>query len=177
MNTLPVPFDFLQNKDLSVFDALILSYIFAQKDDDFLFRETNNQISQVLNVKLSSIPSSLDKLYKLGYIDIFHENQQRIITYTYDAPHHLAKSGYIYIMLDEVNNFIKIGYSKNPKFRESTLQSEKPSIKLINRFKGTLSQEQHCHRILAKYRKRGEWFEGITVKQAEDVIKQVIGIA
>ena len=36
-----------------------------------------------------------------------------------------------YLMKDRHNGLYKIGSSKKPKFRERTLQSEKPSIKLV----------------------------------------------
>ena len=66
-------------------------------------------------------------------------------------------------MIDKANGFYKIGLSNNPNFRESTLQSEKPTIeiivskKFINRkiasiFEKTLHTNYETKRI------RGEWF-------------------
>lgn len=68
------------------------------------------------------------------------------------------QSGYIYLMLDEVNGFIKIGYSKNPLHRERTLQSEKPTIKLIFKAQASLKFEKEMHEFFSEYRVRGEWF-------------------
>jgi hypothetical protein len=62
-----------------------------------------------------------------------------------------------YIMKDEVNNLYKIGKSINPKHREKTLQSEKPSIKMIKIFDKDIEKELHSK--YKKYRKRGEWFD------------------
>ena len=41
------------------------------------------------------------------------------------------KSGFVYLMLDNRNGYIKIGYSKTPEKREKTLQSEVPDITLL----------------------------------------------
>lgn len=176
MTDLTVPFAFLQNKDLTLFDAVVLSYIKQNMDEDCNCVKSFSDIANYLQVNQSSIPNTLARLTKLGYIETFTEQDQRIITYTYDAPHRGASNtGYIYIMQDTTNRYLKVGFSKNPKYRESTLQAEKPTIELVRIFKGTLAQEQAAHRILAKYRIRGEWFD-VTVAQAEEAIKRVIGL-
>lgn len=172
---LSISFSWLTNKDLSIIDCLVLGYIKYQMNEESLIRDTNSQVGQVLGVSESVIANSLSKLYKLGYVEIHFNDAQRIITYTYDAPHSLSNSGYIYIMKDEGTKYIKIGFSKDPKYRESTLQAEKPTITLIAKWKGTMSQEQTVHRILAKNRIRGEWFN-CSIEQAEETIKKVIGV-
>lgn len=65
---------------------------------------------------------------------------------------------YIYLMFDKLNGRYKIGISKNPQYRETTLQSEKPDIVLHSYFDGTLSDEKELHKIFAPKRIRGEWF-------------------
>ena len=40
-------------------------------------------------------------------------------------------SCYVYLMIDTTNNFYKIGISNNPRYREHTLQSDKPTIELV----------------------------------------------
>jgi predicted GIY-YIG superfamily endonuclease len=71
---------------------------------------------------------------------------------------------YVYIMHDEVNNFYKIGISNKPKYRERTLQSEKPSITLIKAKKFPTRAiakafESALHTTYSNKHKRGEWFE------------------
>ena len=61
-----------------------------------------------------------------------------------------------YIMKDCVNGLYKIGRSKNPVVREKTLQSEKPSIKMIKVF--TRNIEKELHNKYKEFRVRGEWF-------------------
>ena len=62
-----------------------------------------------------------------------------------------------YLMKDNHNKLYKIGYSKNPKARESTLQSEKPSIKMVKVWNKDIEQE--LHNLYAEFRIRGEWFD------------------
>ncbi len=176
MDGVTVPYQFLHNKNLTSYDALILAYILKKVDGEFCFRETDDDIARQLNTNVVSIPTVVSKLYKLGYVDKYYDNLQRVIVYTYDAPHSGAESGYIYIMRDTTHKLLKIGFSKNPAYRESTLQGEKPTIELLAKFKGTMSQEKTCHRILARHRIRGEWFD-VTFETAEATIKKVIGVA
>jgi hypothetical protein len=75
---------------------------------------------------------------------------------------------FIYIMKDEINGFCKIGRSVNPELRERTLQSEKPSIKLIYKCKSFVSEENILHKKYNKYRFRGEWFR-LTNEQIEEI--------
>ena len=62
-----------------------------------------------------------------------------------------------YLMKDNHNGFYKIGYSKNPKFREITLQSEKPSIKMVKTWDKNI--ESLLHKKYHNNRVRGEWFD------------------
>lgn len=71
---------------------------------------------------------------------------------------------HVYLMVDTTNGFHKIGISNNPKYREHTLQSEKPTIELLqskqfpNR---ALAEaiESALHKTYAEKRIRGEWFD------------------
>lgn len=175
MDGLKIPFIFIRNENLSPIDYLILSFIYNNINEDFQFYLSDDEIAKYLRINSISIPTIISKLFKLGYIDRSFEDKKRIITYTYDAPHKSAKSGYVYIMKDSTHNFLKIGFSNNPVYRESTLQGERPTITLVGKWKGTMNDEQTCHRILAKYRKRGEWFD-ISEQQAVSTIKNVLGI-
>ena len=70
---------------------------------------------------------------------------------------------YVYLMIDTTNNFHKIGISNNPKYREHTLQSDKPTIELIcaKEFPSrTIAEaiESALHKAYANKRIRGEWF-------------------
>tara|TARA_R110002020_G_C15816207_1_gene732693 strand:+ start:60 stop:581 length:522 start_codon:yes stop_codon:yes gene_type:complete len=61
-----------------------------------------------------------------------------------------------YIMKCNNTGFYKIGYSKSPKKREKTLQSEVPSIDLIKVWSYDI--EKKLHNLYKEFRVRGEWF-------------------
>lgn len=75
----------------------------------------------------------------------------------------INNSCYVYLMIDTTNNFHKIGISNNPKYREHTLQSDKPTIELLcakeypSRDIAT-AIESSLHQVYATKRIRGEWF-------------------
>lgn len=62
-----------------------------------------------------------------------------------------------YIIKDDNTGFYKIGKSIKPREREKTLQSEKPTIKMIKEFKTDI--ESKLHKKYSKHRIRGEWFD------------------
>jgi len=69
------------------------------------------------------------------------------------------KSTFIYVMIDKNTGYYKIGKSVNPKYREKTLQSEKPTIEMLHVFSGKSSDEKKLHEIFKQKRIRGEWFD------------------
>jgi hypothetical protein len=77
-------------------------------------------------------------------------------------------------MIDTINNFHKIGISNNPKYREHTLQSDKPTIELLcakeypSRDIAT-AIESSLHKVYAPKRIRGEWFN-LNEKDTKDII-------
>lgn len=80
---------------------------------------------------------------------------------------------FVYLMLDEINGYYKIGISNNPKYRERTLQSEKPSIKLIcakefpsRRIAEAI--ESALHKAYTAEHLRGEWFN-LTAKDIQEI--------
>lgn len=70
-----------------------------------------------------------------------------------------AEGEYVYLMLNKRNNYIKIGKSKIPDFREKTLQAEEPDIQLITVWKAPAQKERDLHARFTASRKRGEWFK------------------
>lgn len=61
-----------------------------------------------------------------------------------------------YVMIDDHTGLFKIGRSRNPKQRESTLFSEKPSVRLILTL--PVNKEKELHSLFSDKRVRGEWF-------------------
>ena len=71
---------------------------------------------------------------------------------------------YVYLMHDKRNGYHKIGISKEPNYRERTLQSEQPNIEMVcsKRFptrKIAEAFEFALHKAYADKRLRGEWFD------------------
>lgn len=82
---------------------------------------------------------------------------------------------YVYLMTDTTNGFYKIGISNNPKYREGTLQAEKPTIELLTAkpFPSRViaeAIEQALHKAFGEKRLRGEWFE-LTPSDVDDIVQ------
>ena len=82
---------------------------------------------------------------------------------------------YVYLMTDTTNGFYKIGISNNPKYREGTLQAEKPTIELLaaKPFPSRIiaeAIESALHKAFGEKRLRGEWFE-LTLSDVNDIVQ------
>lgn len=82
---------------------------------------------------------------------------------------------FVYLMVDTTNNAYKIGISNKPKYREKTLQSEKPTIELVCHKnypvrKIAESFEKSLHKAYADKNIRGEWFR-LTEEDVKDIIE------
>jgi hypothetical protein len=67
-----------------------------------------------------------------------------------------VKENKTYLMKDNHSGMYKIGFSNNPKKRERTLQSEKPSINMVKVWDKNIERELHI--LYSEFRIRGEWF-------------------
>lgn len=73
-----------------------------------------------------------------------------------DNPNSSEKLQKTYLMKDSNTGYTKIGKAINPRFRERTLQSEKPSISLLAICESLIESE--LHEKYSEKRIRGEWF-------------------
>jgi hypothetical protein len=138
--------------------------------------------------ELIALKMAIDKTYNyylnnnLTDEDIFSSNmdsceyyQQRINEYVQNLPKKSKDDrGYIYLMKDKRNGYIKIGYSKTPEFREKTLQSEVPDIEMIYYNFGRLKLEKELHKAYDHKRIRGEWFE-LNIGDIEQIKEHIDG--
>ena len=126
---------FLSKTDLlrlkKIIDETVLIYNQYNIDDIEAERINNEKIEQAIN---------------------FYKNGKKIDKKQND------KNGYVYIMYDDSTKQYKIGFSKKPEYREKTLQSEKPSIKMIFYHKSNMNIEKKLHNLYQDFRTRGEWF-------------------
>jgi len=69
---------------------------------------------------------------------------------------------FLYVMFDELTNYYKIGISKDPKYREHTMLSIRPTISLLfygmSKTENSRKLESNLHKKYAEKRVRGEWF-------------------
>lgn len=75
----------------------------------------------------------------------------------------------VYLMIDHNTGYYKIGRSNNPLKRESTLQSEKPTIELIGHWEMVYKEEKALHDYYSNKRIRGEWF-ALTPNDVEEIL-------
>ena len=97
-----------------------------------------------------------------GYIEnlleIIVTRERKIFFNTQNDKIKKPKITNIYLMQNKRNKYVKIGQSKNVKYRERTLQSEEPEIELIFSIRTYDIFEQHLHDKYSSYNVRGEWF-------------------
>lgn len=166
-------------KELSPLEALLLCYIQQNVNEEGLFVESDKQIAHALSINQAAVPSLLSKLIKLVLVENIHSEDGRLLKYIPIGLDANVKSaqGFIYIMEDtSLPGYYKVGYSGKPAHREYTLQAQKPTIKLLKKFVGSIQQEHQVHRYLDRYRVRGEWLYGISVEDIEKAIKKIIGV-
>lgn len=101
-------------------------------------------------------------------------SQQKQIYHNFGNRQKQERSTYIYLIRDNSTNHIKIGHSKNPSYRESTLFAEKPSMELIAAWRGTKPEEKALHEEFAVKNIRGEWFS-LTGDDVENIKTRFAG--
>lgn len=138
----------LQNQRKGVLEAL----------EYFTFNPFTTPNGTLLSVGEKIIPVEI-----INRVDFLRE----IYSNTIDKPY-LDPENKIYLMVDKTTGFIKIGKSKNPKYREGTLQSKQPETHLIATWSAPASIEKELHRKYSKFRKRGEWFK-LSLKELDEI--------
>jgi hypothetical protein len=140
-----------------------------------VYPETYNRVGTALHID-KNIFKNLDfhqqlylKDYKMYFtnnleIEVYCKNylEQNNVKILYEQKSDNFKEELVseiktYIMKDCNTGFYKIGKSINPKLRERTLQSEKPTIKIIKVFDKNI--EKNLHNTYKDFRVRGEWFD------------------
>lgn len=138
--------------------------------DDITFKSLNIAKANI-TAKIDSIKTSLPK----SRINEFVEALNDVVTLAIDdlgvkpkkKIRRFCDEQMTYLMTDSNTGYTKIGRSINPKFRESTLQSEKPTISLIATcFK---DYEDALHKKYEHKRGRGEWFK-LSDKDISDIV-------
>ncbi len=112
-----------------------------------------------------ALDTTLAMYDKCDQVDIDNANIKATRDFWADqhTPDHLQQNAAdkptnIYVMIDTINLYYKIGRSIKPLDRERTLQSEKPTIELVRTYEGQIGDEITLHTMFADKRIRGEWF-------------------
>lgn len=127
-------------------DVAVQDYLHVAKN----YREDTREYSQVEIAKLAVANAFLETLG----IDTYPVNEQ----FEPEGITNPLRNGFVYLMRNTRNGYVKIGWSIDPKFREKTLQSEEPEINLLWKWQGTRATEAALHARFAAKRVRGEWF-------------------
>lgn len=138
-------------------------------------KESLLETKKMLQDELNLINNTLDLYKKKGDFSAAW-NSKRYKEYELKYLSHYDRikkdpDGFVYLMIDNSNGTYKIGFSKSPKRREKTLQSEKPVIQLVCYFSAKKSVESDLHELFHEHRIRGEWF-----KFNNKILKNVLAI-
>lgn len=122
--------------------------------------ESLNRAKYSLADKIFSIKKSLPESRINEFLELLDDVIDSEIGSLNIKPEKTRRSVYkekkTYLMTDSNTGFTKIGRSVKPKFRESTLQSEKPTITLLATCE--IDCEEELHEKYKTKRGRGEWF-------------------
>jgi hypothetical protein len=119
--------------------TIIEAAVFEQID---VFKKSILETAFGLNVSRATVYNAICKIQQKGYLKYM-----------------VSSTGKIYLAIDENTGYHKIGWSINPRKREKTLQSEKPTIFFLWVINGSKKDESYLHRLFSSKRIRGEWFD------------------
>lgn len=104
-------------------------------------------------VMMSSNKKGIKNIILIDRIDFY----RKFFNGTHNFKHK-NDSEYVYLMVNNSSGYIKIGTSKNPKYRERTLHSQEPDIAIIALWCCDKKIEKELHETFRNKRVRGEWF-------------------
>lgn len=140
-------------------DPLIPVYM-LDKDFQLLVVGNSNGMESTRLDGLGDFNSHLNSHDFKDFEETYYEQEEEEeIEIQYTEPGYRTETLYVYVMLDKNTGYYKIGKSINPQLRESTLQSEKPTIKMVHCFDAEDYSERYLHRVYKHKRIRGEWFD------------------
>jgi len=154
-----------QEHEETLLKSLSLFYLYQETSGDYY----SDVCKKAKNIIQNSFkPYHINDLYE--QIDRLEKENNRLKSYNsrpliYQRENIKPKC---YLMIDEATGLVKIGKSINPENRERTLQSEKPTIKMIHYFDNDIERE--LHNKFRDKRVRGEWFR-LDMNEVSEIIK------
>lgn len=151
-------------------DALNAFNTFQQKLRGFLeklgfYTITNLEMKMFIGKNITMATTSKRGIFKLDFIDKAEFYRD---LYKNCYKEFTAGNEYIYLMLNSDTSLIKIGSSKDPGYRERTLQSSEPKINMIALWQCKRIVEKELHKMYSHKRIRGEWFR-LTIKELLEI--------
>jgi hypothetical protein len=117
-------------------------------------------ISGKENTDFKDYIDNLSKKLHYEYVNYREQNYYKRTDLPYEKkPKEPKYKRYTYLMYDEISGYYKIGKSINPEFREKTLSSQTPKIRLIYKCKEVVVSEDYLHKLFQYKRVRREWFD------------------
>lgn len=165
-----INFHLMKEKNLTITEAFVIGYIQTIINDKTPMQVVVNKADFLKN--LEYVIKGHDTFYrmyrkfeklKLIYVRSIEQNYVFQI-HPFKENHEfknkrINKTVYVYLMVDDYTNLYKIGKSNNVHFREKTLLSQTPKIRLIHYFNRPDYLESDLHKKYKSQRVRGEWFE------------------
>jgi hypothetical protein len=84
---------------------------------------------------------------------------EKLPEYDLEPETYNPRQKWLYVMKCNSTGYHKIGVSVDPALRERTLQSEKPTVKLVAKWEDAQEWESYWHEHFKQHRMRGEWFQ------------------
>ncbi len=114
----------------------------------------NNQRNEIIN-SIIPVENKIDKI-KVKVSDLKIEIDTFFIILKNLQNPKKQENIKTYLMKNNHTKLYKIGRSINPRYREKTLQSQEPNIKMVKVWDKNI--EKILHKLYSEYRVRGEWF-------------------
>ncbi len=118
--------------------------------DDTLVLFVRGELLDSNYIKVGKNYTDSDKIKISHLIEIEKKQEPKVIANTFTQ---------VYVMIDKNTGYYKIGRSLSAIKREKTLQSEKPTIELLQTFDAKIIDERNLHSMFKHKRIRGEWFD------------------
>lgn len=132
-----------------------INYLRSYLEQLGYFTITTQELEEVRKMKGELFIPNLYEIVKVFRKEDFY----RFLLNASEKIDIVQEANYLYLMLNKDNGFFKIGRSKNPRYREGTLQSKEPSIVLLKVWESDLRLERLVQKRFIERKVRGEWFK------------------
>lgn len=144
----------------------ILSLLILKSDEDFKCDMSNKELSHYLSLSAESFRSDIKILISFGLVNKAQNSKGRFKNNAYqinpDAISNFKTGehlfGFVYFFKRLSDGFTKIGFSKSPNGRRTTLKAKHGRLETILITQGDKALENDLHAKYDRFRRDGEWF-------------------